>query len=122
MLDPWTQANLLIIIRKKRGHLLISYNTELLQEICFHTPTAIEYLGEEAAASLQARHSDIQAASSVYELLVGRVSIDGNLCVLESPNFLLIQMVPNYPALVDGSQYDWSTVARVKLMGINDVR
>lgn len=101
---------------------MISYNSEVLQEICFRTPTAIQYLGEEAAASLQARHSDIQAASSVHELLVGQVLIDANRCTLEVPNLLSIQMVPNYPALADGSQYDWSTVARVKLMGINDVR
>lgn len=101
---------------------MISYNSELLQEICYRTPTAIQYLGEEAAAFLQARHSDIQAASSVRELLVGQVSVDGNLCMLEMPNLLAIQMVPNYPALMDGSQYDWSTVARVKLMGINDVK
>lgn len=102
--------------------MLISYDTELLQEICFSTPTAIEYFGEEAAASLQARHSDIQAVSSVYELLVGQVSVVGNLCTLEIPNLLSIQMVPNYPVLMDGSHFDWSTVARVKLMGINDVR
>jgi hypothetical protein len=102
--------------------LLISYNSELLQEICFHTPTAIEYLGEEAATSLQARHSDIQAAHSVFELLVGHVSVDGNLCTLDMPNLLSIQMVPNYPELMDGSQYDWSTVSRVKLMGINNAR
>lgn len=102
--------------------MLISYNSELLQEICFRTPTAIKYLGGQAAVSLQARHSDIQAASSVFELLVGKVTIDGNSCTLEMPNLLSIQMIPNYAALEDGSQYDWSTVARVKLMGINDVR
>ena len=101
---------------------MISYNTELLQEICFRTPTAIQYLGEEAAASLQARHADIQAAGSVLELLVGRVTTDGNFCAFEMPNLLSIRMMPNYPDLLDGSQYDWSTVARVKLIGINDVR
>lgn len=102
--------------------MLISYDTELLQEICFSTPTAIEYFGEEVAASLQARHSEIQAARSIHELLVGQVSINGNMCTLEIPNLLSVQMVPNYPAFMDGSQFDWSTVARVKLMGINDVR
>lgn len=102
--------------------MLISYNSELLQEICFYTPIAIKYLGEEGAASLQARHSDIQAASSVFELLVGQTTIDGNTCTLEVPNLFSIVMVPNYPDLEGGSQYDWSTVARVQLMGINDVR
>ncbi|MGO1121259.1 hypothetical protein ACTL6U_21395 [Rhodovibrionaceae bacterium A322] len=101
--------------------MLISYNTEILREICFCTSAAIEYLGEEAAVCLQARHSDIQAASSISELLIGQVSFDANQLILEMPNLLVIKMVPNYPALESGSQYDWSTVSRVKLMGINDV-
>lgn len=101
---------------------MISYNTELLRNICFYTPTAIEYLGEKAAHSLQARHSDIQAASNIFELLVGEVSVDGNMCTLNAPDILSIIMVPNYPALDDSKIYDWSTVGRVKLMGINDVK
>ncbi|WP_173931669.1 hypothetical protein [Chelativorans sp. Marseille-P2723] len=102
--------------------MLISYNSELIRDICFHASTAIEYLGEEAAISLQARHSDIQAASNIFELLVGQVSVDGNLCTLIVPNLLSIVMAPNYPVADDGSLYDWSTVGRVKLMGINDVK
>lgn len=106
----------------KRGVLLISYNTQLLQEICFHTSTAAQYLGDEAAISLQARHSDIQAAYNVFELLVGQLSVDGNLCTLTLSNVLSIEMAPNYPTVDDGRLYDWSTVGRVKFMGINDVR
>ena len=108
--------------QQREGYLLISYNTELLRDVCFNTATAIEYLGEEAAISLQARHSDIQAASSVYELLVGQVSVDGNRCRLAVADLLSILMVPNYAATGDGSTYDWSTVGRVKLLEINDVR
>ncbi|TIQ08766.1 MAG: hypothetical protein E5X57_22045 [Mesorhizobium sp.] len=100
---------------------MISYNTELLRDVCYHTSTAIEYLGEEAAISLRARHSEIMAASNVFELPVGKVSVDGNYCTLTVPNFLSIVMAPNYAASDDGSLYDWSTVGRVKLMGINDV-
>jgi len=103
-------------------YLLISYNTELLRDICFRTSTAIKYLGDEAAISLRARHSDIQAASNVFELPVGQVAVDGNLCTLTVPDFLSIMMAPNYAVADDGSLYDWSTVGRVKLMGINDVR
>jgi len=102
--------------------LLISYNTELIRDICFHTSTAIKYLGRDVAVALQARHSDIQAAGNVYELLVGRLSVNGNLCTLTVPDVLLIVMTPNYPVMDDGSLYDWSTVGRVKLMGINDVK
>ena len=102
--------------------MLISYNSELLRDICFYTSAAIEHLGQEAAISLQARHSDIQAAGSVLELLVGQVSVDGNLCTLTVPNVLSITMAPNYGIAHDGSLYDWSTVGRVKLMGINDVK
>lgn len=102
--------------------MLISYNSELLRDICFHASAAIEHLGEETAILLQARHSDIQAASNIFELLVGQVSVDGNLCTLMVPNLLSIVMTPNYAVADDGSLYDWSTVGRVKLMGINDVK
>ena len=121
-LDPMPNTTLRIMETPSEGYLLISYKTQLLQQICFRTSTAIEYLGEEAAISLQARHSDIQAASNVFELPVGQVSVDGNLCTLTVPDVLSIVMAPNYAAAVDGSSYDWSTVERVKLMGINDVR
>ena len=66
--------------------------------------------------------TDSQAASNVFELLVGCVSIDGNLCTLTVPDVLSIVMVPNYAAVKDGNVYDWSTVGRVKVTGINDVR
>lgn len=102
--------------------LLIAYNTELLRDICFHTSAAIQYLGEKAAISLQARHSDIQAADNVFELPVGQVSVNGNLCTLTIPDFLSIVLAPNYPDIGNGSLYDWSTVGRVKLMGINNVK
>tara|TARA_R110002072_G_scaffold273000_2_gene433274 strand:+ start:1736 stop:2044 length:309 start_codon:yes stop_codon:yes gene_type:complete len=102
--------------------LLISYDTELLQEICYRTLTAVEYLGEESAASLQTRHSEIQAARNVFELLVGKVTIEENTCTLEVPNLVSIQMVPNYGPLGDGELYDWATVARIKIVGINDVK
>ena len=100
---------------------MISYNTELLRDVCLSNTVAVECLGEEAAHFLQARHSDIQAASNVYELLVGQVSVDGNLCTLTVPDFLSIVMAPNYGVADDGNLYDWSTVGRVKLMRINDV-
>ena len=102
--------------------MLISYNSQLLQEICFQSSIAVQHLGENAAVCLQARHSDIQAVSNVFELLVGQVSVDGNLCTLTVPDLLSIVMTPNYAAAGDGSPFDWSTVGRVKLMGVNDVK
>ena len=101
--------------------MLISYNTEILRDVCFQHSIAVKHFGENIAISLQARHSDIQAASNVFELLVGRISIDGNLCTLTMPDFLSIEMTPNYAFAERGSFYDWSTVGRVKLMRINDV-
>ena len=70
---------------------------------------------------MQARHSDIQAASNVFELPVGQVIFEGNLCTLTVPDLISILMAPNYTAAEDGNIYDWSTVGRVKVMGINDV-
>lgn len=102
--------------------MLISYNSELIREVCFNSSFAIKHLGEKAAVSLHARHSDIQAAGNVYDLLVGHLSVDENLCVLTVQDLLSIVMVPNYRAADRFQVYDWSTVERVKLMGINDVK
>ena len=101
--------------------MLISYNTELIQNICFKNSVAIEYLGNEAAKSLQARHADIEAAGNIYELLVGRVTTDEDRCALVVSDILTIKMIQNYTASSDGTIYDWSTVSRVKIVGINHV-
>ena len=101
--------------------MLISYNSQLLQEICFQSSVATKHLGEEAAISLQARHADLEAADSVFELPVGQVSVAENICTLTAPNLSMV-MAPNYAGVGEGSVYDWATVARVKLMAINDVR
>jgi hypothetical protein len=102
--------------------LLISYQSQLLQEICFQSASVVRHLGEKEAICLQARHADIQAAQNVFDLLVGRVSIEGNVCTWQVPELLSIALTPNYGVATDGGQYDWATVARVKVMGINDVR
>ena len=100
----------------------ISYNSQLLQEICFRSSAAIKYIGEEAAKILQARHADLEAADNVFELPVGQVSVNDNLCTLTLQDVLSIEMSPNYAIACEGSMFDWSTVGRVKLMRINDVR
>lgn len=102
--------------------MLISYSSQVLQEICFQHSSAVKYLGEEAAISLQARHSDLQAADNVFDLPVGAVSVDGINCALDFRNQLSIKMVANYAAAQDGETYDWATVQRVKIVGINDVQ
>ncbi len=102
--------------------MLISYNTEGLRDVCFHAAVAIELLGKKAAISLQDRHSDILAATNVYELPVGQIFFHENLCTLMVSDFLSIVMAPNYAVADDGSLYDWSTVGRVKLMRINNVK
>ena len=71
---------------------------------------------------MQARHSDIQAARSVFELLVGQINFEENLCTVSVPDVLSILLAPNYGAASSGMAYDRSTVGRVKVMGINDVR
>lgn len=64
----------------------------------------------------------MQAASNVFDLPVGEIEIDRNVCTLIVPNVLSIVMSPNYATANDGTVLDWSTVGRVKLMGINDAR
>lgn len=101
--------------------MLISYNSQTLQEICFYPAAAEKLLGEAAAVSLRARHADMQAVHNVFELPVGEITVNQNVCTLTVPNLLSIVMSPNYAVANGGTVFDWSTVGRVKLMGINDV-
>lgn len=102
--------------------MLISYNSKIIQEVCFHSGAAVKYLGEKAALSLQARHSDLQAASNIYDMPIGEIKIYDNVCMLTVQSTLSIEMSPNYGINNDDLLYDWSTVLRVKIMGINDVK
>ncbi len=101
--------------------MIISYNSGTLQEICFISATAENRLGDAAAKSLQARHADLLAAKNVFDLPVGKIFFDGAQCTLALGDLLSINMVPNYPAVGEGADYDWATVGRVKIMGINGV-
>ena len=101
--------------------MLISYNSQLLQDICFQTPIAVRCFGEEITHDLQARHADILAARNVYDLPIGQVVVNGNECKITFPKSLSIEMIPNYGSAIDTGQFDWATVGRVKVMRINDV-
>ena len=101
--------------------MLISYNSQALQEICFYPAAARKLLGDDAAVSLQAKHADLQAADNVFQLPVGEVTVSQNTCTLTVRNVLSIVMAPNYPVGNDDAVFDWSTVGRIKLMGVNDV-
>lgn len=102
-------------------YLLISYNSQLLQDICFQTPTAVRYFGEEITRDLQARHADILAARNVYELPIGQVVVNENECSISFSNSLSIDMIPNYGSAIRTGQFDWATVGRIKFMRINNV-
>lgn len=69
---------------------------------------------------MQARHSDMQAASNVFELPVGTISVYSNVCILCQTDLLRLKLQPNYAAAVV-EDCDWSTVGRIRLVGINDV-
>ena len=100
--------------------MVISYNTKSLQQLCFDSEFAIVEIGKEAAISLRARHEEIRAARNVHDIPYGRISTEGNLCCLEVPNILTIEMMPNYPEKI-GISFDWTSVHRIKLMRINNV-
>ncbi|ASP32236.1 hypothetical protein CHH27_02425 [Labrenzia sp. VG12] len=61
------------------------------------------------------------AAGNVFELPLGKVSVDGNFCQLLVPDILTISMIPNYGHVEAGSVFDWATVERIKVVRINDV-
>lgn len=111
-------TNSVFVWQPKRTTLLVSYNSKALQEICYQHALAVNLLGEDAALSLQARHADLQAANTVLELPIGELEMHGIYCTLKFRDILTILMAPNYGT---AEAYDWSTVRRIKLLGVNDV-
>lgn len=100
--------------------MLISYHTENLLNICFHNATAVGLLGEEIAKILQSRHADLLAVRTIYDLPLGRTTINGNVCEIRFGTTLTMEVVPNYPPPDHNEEYDWNTIERIKIMKIND--
>jgi hypothetical protein len=103
------------------NHLLIAFNSKALQEICHQSSAAIKSLGAVSADALHARLSDIQAALNVFDLPVGNVTIYENNCHYIYKDLVRVLMVPNYGVIDPGEVFDWESVHRIKIMGINDV-
>ena len=70
---------------------------------------------------LQARLADMQASETVFDLPLGKPVLNGNDCTLQYKNSFSIQLTHGYRDLEAGQAYDWKTVKRVKIMGINNV-
>lgn len=102
--------------------MLISYDTALIQDICFNSSAAIKHIGSKAAKLLQVRHSDILAASNIFDLPIGNITFNRNECRIVSSDILSLAIVPNYRLDNENDLFDWETVERVKIVGINNVR
>lgn len=103
----------------------LAFDTISLRSICERDDVAIGELGPAVAETLKHRLSDLRAATSVYDLIVGHPRILENA---ENPQLMAIDICNDYriifcanhqrnPAETNGN-IDWQKVSRVKILRI----
>jgi hypothetical protein len=99
----------------------LGFETKGLRRMCENDASARTQLGDEAAAAFQRRLADIEAADVITELpwLNIEYGVNADAAIEFHPGYWLIIMAIPGALPMDGNQnLDWTTVDRIKLMGI----
>lgn len=102
----------------------IAFASRELRALCEIETEARRLLGSEAADALKHRLADLQAASTVEELVVGSPRIledeGGDLFAIDLPGGRRMMLTANHvknPTTATG-KLDWAQVSRLKLLRI----
>lgn len=104
----------------------VSFETVELRDLCEDESLATEEFGSEIAESLKHRLSDMFAADSIHDLLVGRPALgmfNGRECLrIELAGTCCMTMVPNHtsPRLDANGATKWDLVRRLMLVSLGD--
>lgn len=104
----------------------ISFQTVELRDLCEDEFLAAEKLGSEIAESLKHRLSDLFAADSIHDVLVGRPALgmfNGQECLrIELSRTYCMTMVPNHssPRVDANGATNWELVRRLMLVSLGD--
>ena len=99
----------------------LGFATKGLRRICEQEGWARRELGDEAAAALKRRLADLESAEVLTELpwLPIVFGADGDASIEFHPGYCLNIVAIRGASPMDGNQEtDWTTVDRIKLMGI----
>lgn len=104
----------------------VSFETVELRDLCEDESLAAEKLGSEIAESLKHRLSDLFAADSIHDVLVGRPALgtfNGRECLrIELAGTCYMTMVPNHssPRVDANGATNWDLVRRLMLVSLGD--
>ena len=104
--------------------LIVAFDSQELRSICEYNDIAIEKLGEHVADLLHHRLSDIFAAETVADLLVGNPQKIGEHpylnYVVTISNSIKMEFCSNVTkkSYLENGELDWSKVTRIKLLKI----
>ncbi len=102
----------------------IAFSERALRQICENETSAQRKLGLDTAAVLRRRLADLRAATSVYDLKVGRLRELGGVCPrlivmdLGGSAHLVFSANHNTNPLLASGCIDWERVSRVKILQI----
>ena len=105
----------------------LAFESQWLRTLCEQDIEAEQQLGNSASRALQHRLADLQAASSVVDLVAGhpRIVEDSNIecLVIDLAESSELVLVANHTAnpLTDLGRLDWSSITRVKVVRIGGI-
>lgn len=105
----------------------LAFETRLLRTICERETESRHWLGKPVADALRHRLADLQAASSISDLVAGSPRMENHqgterLVILLADNQEVV-MVPNHReiSLNESGMLDWSAVTRLKIVRIGGI-
>lgn len=101
----------------------ISYRFQWLRDVCEDDSRAAAKFGKAVAKALRARLSDINAASTVMQLVVGKPFPVGNqdFKVELADGFRLVFSSNHKTTRNSTNPIDWATITRIKIIGIEKI-
>lgn len=103
--------------------MVLAFENKSLRQICEQPDIAEQELGTASQKLLQNRLSDIRAANSVLDLVVGNPRARppaGSSYLINIGKEFTLELVPNHttPRINAEGYVDWHKVRRIKLIGI----
>jgi toxin HigB-1 len=124
-MEGWHGACVLCYRVTQEESLQLSFQTKALRTICESEEEAELKFGKRVAEALKRRLADLEAATSIKDLLVGQPRPQdgaGRNMVIELADGFLLVVTANHTNNPQTSEnkVDWSRVVRIKISGIEE--
>lgn len=101
--------------------IILSFATPELRVLCEDPKVAAAELGDDLARLLRARLADLRSADDLLNLPTGNPRVEGGNYLLDLGIAATMRWVPSGPSAKSAgiSGLDWTSLNRVKLVGID---